>query len=284
MTNPSPSSTTNTSASSNPSRPKVALVLGSGGAKGIAHIGVFKVLHEAKIPIDLIVGCSMGALLGAFYAEGHPPEYILERSLKLIPRKSKLLGLPSPWRGLMGKGFFTTNRMYKTLSEELTSRTFEELKIPLQVVATDLEEGKLTTFSTGRLLEPLCASSAIPGLFQPVKIGDQLYVDGAVISELPIQVAKKSGGQLIIASNVKGWIDIKAKGKIGNVGIRSYYIMRHHFDKITEAHADVVIRPDLTGVMNAIFSNKKVIQEVYRRGKECTEKQLPTIQALLGNG
>ncbi|MEM7361667.1 MAG: patatin-like phospholipase family protein [Bacteroidota bacterium] len=266
-----------------PFTPTITLVLGAGGAKGIAHLGVLEVLHKAKIPIDLIVGCSMGALIGAFYADGHLPEHIFERTLCLMPglKSYQLFGFPSLYHGFAGKGFFSTKRMRKILMKELSAKTFEELKIPLQVVATDLEEGNLVTFGSGSLFDPICASAALPGLLQPVEINNKPYVDGGVISELPVQVAKKRGSQVIIASNAKGWINIKAKKKIGNVSVRSYYIMRHHFDKIREKNADIVIRPDLSGVMNTIFSTKEVMTEVYRRGKECAEKQLPAIKALL---
>lgn len=262
--------------------PRVALVLGAGGSKGIAHIGVLDVLKKADIPVDLVIGCSIGALIGAFYADGHEPDYIFERALKIIPKGPdyKILGLPSPLNGLAGKGFFSTKGMYSILKKELRAKTFEELKVPLQVVATDLQEGKLTIFNSGSLLKPLCASSAIPGFFQAVKIGNTQYVDGAIISELPVGTARQSGAQVVISSDVKGWIDIRHEGVIHNVGVRSYYIMRHHFDQ-KEEKADVIIRPDLSGVMNVIFSKKKIMAEVYERGRKSAEKQLPKIKALL---
>ena len=262
--------------------PRVALVLGAGGAKGMAHIGVLKALHDADIPIDLIVGCSIGALIGAFYADGAYPDHIRERAIELMPRRDyKTFGFPSLIQGFSGQGFFSTEHMQEMLLEELGARTFQELTTPLQVIATDLHKGQLKVFSKGPLIQPLCASAAIPALFQPVTIEGRQYVDGGVITELPIEIARKSGAQIIIASNIKGWRSIHQKGPIENIGIRSYYIMRHHFEEAQEAQADVIIRPDLSGVMNPLFSNPVVMQEVYRRGQTSAQKQLPIIRKLM---
>ena len=271
------------SAASPKKPPKVALVLGSGGAKGIAHIGTLKVLHQAGIPIDLIVGCSIGALIGSFYADGHDPDHIFQRALELIPRKPdyKRFGLPSLSQGFSGNGFFSTQHMQNILMEELGARTFEELKIPFKVIATDIRKGTLTTFSKGPLMKPICASAAIPAFFKPVTIDERQYVDGGIITELPIDVARKSGAQLIIASNVKGWLTIQKRDEVENLGVRSYYIMRHHFDQEQEAQADVIIRPNLSGVMNLLFSNPVVMEEVYKRGKRSAKKQLPYIEEMI---
>lgn len=263
--------------------PKVVLVLGAGGTKGIAHIGVLEALHKAKIRIDLIIGCSMGALIGAFYADGHAPEDILQRALKIIPRMPdyRTFGFPSIYRGITGKGFFSTQRLQSILERELSAKTFEDLKIPFRVIATDIHKGRLHVFSEGPLLSAVCASAALPGLFQPVTIDGKQYVDGGIINELPVKLAQETGASLVIASNVKGWIDIEAKEEIENISIRSYYIMRHHFDQEEESQADIIIRPNLSGVMDVIFSSKNVMKEVYERGRKSAEKQIPYIRERL---
>ena len=225
----------------------------------------------------------MGALIGSFYADGYDPDQILQRALELIPSNPdfKTFGLPSLSQGFSGKGFFSTQQMQNTLMDELGARTFEELKIPFKVIATDIHKGALKEFSKGPLINPVCASAAIPAFFKPVTIDEREYVDGGLITELPIEVARKSGAQLIIASNVKGWLTIQEKGEIENLGVRSYYIMRHHFDQEQEAQADVIIRPNLSGVMNLIFSNPVVMEEVYKRGKRSAKKQLPYIEKMI---
>lgn len=265
------------------SSPKVVLVLGGGGAKGIAHIGVLEALDQANIPIDLIIGCSVGALIGALYADGHQPSHILERAIDIAPRRPgyKVFGLPSPISGVTGRGFFKVQNMGKILEKEITSRTFEELKTPLKVVVTDIHQGALVTLDKGALVPSVCASAAMPIVFQPVNIDGKEYVDGGLLVELPLEVVPQVKGRLLIGSNIKGWLDIKEKGEIKNVGLRSYYIMRNYFDQEKEEKADVIIRPDLSGVMNLVFSNEDVIREVHKRGKEEAQKQIPKIKALL---
>lgn len=263
--------------------PKVVLVLGAGGSKGFAHIGVLEVLQKAGIPIDCIIGCSIGSVIGVLYADGKAPEEILKIGVKFMPQGMgyHTLGLPHLLRGMSGNGFFNTSVIHDVLERELQARTFEELKIPFQVVSTDLHKATLEVFNEGPLLKPVCASSAIPVLFQAVEINKKKYVDGAMISELPIYVAQKTGAKLIIGSNIKGYIDIEDDKDFSSIGKRSYYVLRDYFDKEEESKADITIRPDLAGVRNVIFSDPETMHEVYERGKKCAQAQLPRIQALL---
>ena len=175
--------------------PRVGLVLSAGGVKGLAHIGVVEVLQQAGIPIDLFVGCSIGSLIGVFYASGFDQQHVLDAAFRILPNKPnyKTLGLPSVISGFTGKGFFTTDKMYSILQEELKERTFEELKTPLRVVAANLDNGDIKVFHSGELLKPICASAAMPGFFQPVTIDKAQYVDGGIITELPVGVARASG-------------------------------------------------------------------------------------------
>ena len=263
-------------------KPKVTLILGSGGIKGISQIGAMEVLHEAGIPIDHIVGCSIGALTGSLYANTRDPKKAYEIALDVVPSGYcyRTFGVPSLRKGLRGKGFFNMKRLKKILANNLTVKTFEELQVPLSVMATDVIKGKLTRFSKGPLLAPLCASAAIPGIFQPIVINGQYYVDGAVVSGLPVDIATQIDSDIIIAINVRTLaspeeIDIKS-----GVVQRSYNIMRNKSEREQEKIADIVLRPHSKGP-SLLFANKKKIRNLYEEGKRVAQESLGEIKKLL---
>lgn len=159
---------------------KVGLVLSGGGARGFAHLGLIQALNEAGIYPDVISGTSAGALTGVLYADGYTPKEIL----KLMNSGSRL-DFMRP--ALPREGLLQINGIIKILKTYLRAKTFNELKIPLFVSATDLNNGKAVYFSKGELLDPVIASASIPVLFQPVKIGDISFVDGGVLDNLPLR-------------------------------------------------------------------------------------------------
>jgi len=159
---------------------KIGLVLSGGGARGFAHLGVIEALNEAGIYPGVISGTSAGALVGVLYADGHTPREIL----KLMNSWSRLDFMrPSFPR----EGLLQINGVMKILKCSLLAKTFEELKIPLYVSATDLNNGKVKYFSKGDLFDPVIASASIPVLFQPVIINNIQYVDGGVLDNLPVK-------------------------------------------------------------------------------------------------
>lgn len=158
---------------------KIGIVLSGGGARGFAHLGVLEALHESGIYPDVISGTSAGALAGVLYADGYSPKEIL----KLLNVSSRLEFMRP---ALPREGLLQIGGIIKILKNNLHATTFEELKIPLYVTATDLHNGKAVSFSTGDLINPVIASASIPVLFQPVVINDICYVDGGVLDNLPI--------------------------------------------------------------------------------------------------
>ena len=160
------------------------MVLSGGGARGFAHLGVIQALNEAGIYPDVISGTSAGALAGVLYADGYSPEEIL----KLMNSGSRL-DFMRP--AMPREGLLQINGIIKILKAHLKAKTFEELKIPLYVAATDLNNGKSVYFSEGNLLDPVIASASIPVLFQPVKINNISYVDGGVLDNLPVYPIRK---------------------------------------------------------------------------------------------
>jgi NTE family protein len=155
------------------------LVLSGGGARGFAHLGVIQALNEAGIYPDIISGTSAGALVGVLYADGYSPKEILR-----LMNSGSRLDFMRP--AMPREGLLQLNGIIKILKASLKAETFEKLKIPLIVTATDLNNGRPVYFSEGKLMDPVIASASIPVLFQPVKINDISYVDGGVLDNLPI--------------------------------------------------------------------------------------------------
>lgn len=159
---------------------KVGLVLSGGGARGIAHLGVIKALEELGIQINIVSGASFGAIVGAFYADGYSPDDIF----KLIV-KTNLFKMVQPainWRGLL-----TLEKTEILLHQYLTAKTFEDLKLPLTVVATNVKKGKSKFFYSGELVKPILASSCLPVIFKPVELDGKLYIDGGILNNLPVE-------------------------------------------------------------------------------------------------
>jgi NTE family protein len=177
-----------------PPTPKLGLALGSGAARGLAHIGVLKVLDEAKIPIDIITGTSIGALIGALYAAGVPVTQMEEVALTIDWRKmAKLLDPVLPTSGLTD-----SRKLVAFISELLPAREFDDLLQPLAVTATDINTGEAIIIKQGDLLEALRASLAFPGIFAPVRFGKRFLVDGGLCNPIPTNVARNLGAEKII--------------------------------------------------------------------------------------
>jgi NTE family protein len=180
-------------------RPKIGLALASGSARGLAHIGIIKALQKNKIPIHHIAGCSIGAVVGAMIASGTSTKE-LERFASEIDLKKYVSVLDFRFR--KAGGLLKGEKLKKVFRELLKVGTFEELKIPLSIVATDFITEKQVVFESGDLIEPMRASISIPGIFQPVRIGSQLLVDGGMVDPLPIGILKEKGCDVIIAADI----------------------------------------------------------------------------------
>lgn len=175
-------------------RPKLGLALGSGAARGLAHIGVLKVLEEARIPIDVITGTSMGAFIGAMYAAGVPVVQMEKVALEIDWfSMARLLDPVLPTSGLTdGK------KLVSFMAELLPARAFSDLRMPLAVTATDINTGEAIIIRQGDLLEALRASLAFPGIFLPVRFGNRLLVDGGLCNPIPTDVAHTLGADRIV--------------------------------------------------------------------------------------
>jgi len=177
-----------------PTRPSLGLALGSGAARGLAHIGVLKVLEQAEIPIDIIAGTSMGAFIGAMYAAGVPVAHMEKAALEIDWRSmARLLDPVLPTSGLTD-----SKKLVSFMAELLPARDFEDLNRPLAVTATDINTGEAVIIKQGDLLEALRAGLAFPGIFSPVRFGQRFLVDGGLCKPIPIDVARHLGASKVI--------------------------------------------------------------------------------------
>jgi NTE family protein len=246
---------------------KTGLVLSGGGARGFAHLGVIQALNEAGIIPDIISGTSAGALVGVLYADGYNPREIL--ALMNWASRFDFMRPALPREGLL-----QINGIIKILKANLRSKTFADLKIPLFVSATDLNNGKSVYFSEGDLFEPVIASASVPVLFQPVKIGDISYVDGGVLDNLPIKPLENIC-QVIIGSFVNpiGYVE-KVSGLIG-IAERTFMLSMSK-DVLEKAKRfDLFIAPP--ELRNYGFLDPDKSQEVFDLGYYATKEKLKDI-------
>lgn len=178
----------------------VALVLCGGGAKGAIEIGFYRALCELGVPIHRVIGTSVGAINGAFIASGASPRRLARGWAELRRRDVLQFRWGLLWRGLAAESVYTNRRLRRLLETRLTARTFDELRIPLSVVATDLQEGTPVVIESGPLVEAILASSAVPGLLPPVRVADgRRCIDGALANNMPVDLAFAKGATAAFA-------------------------------------------------------------------------------------
>lgn len=256
-----------------PTHPKIALVLGGGGAKGLAHLGVIKELTDAGITFDMIVGCSAGSMVGALYSDHLDTECIWET---FAPVKSQSILDICIWNSRFGLS--QGKAFYDILERNLTATTFEELKIPLYVVATDLCTGELCTFGSGSLVPAIVASCSIPIVFIPVQHEGRILVDGGVVDPVPVRVARDLGAQCIIAVDIGGGLATDFPSNLLGVGKRSAEITLLWQAEGCVEGCEIVIRPEMTG-FGCFDNNHK--NEIYESGRIAARAALPEIQKIL---
>jgi len=196
---------------------KIGIALSGGGIKGLCHAGVLKALEETGIKPDIISGVSAGAVVGALYADGFTPDEIAAFFEDISFRKLTKIQIPDG-------GFFRIDYFQKFITRKLRAKTFEELRIPLRIVATDLDKGQSVVFSTGKLIDPIVASCSIPVLFSPKVIDGVHYVDGGVLKNFPVSTIREDCDK-VIGINASPLVADEYKVTILNVAARSYNFM-----------------------------------------------------------
>lgn len=261
-------------------KPKVGLALGSGGMWGLTHIGVLKVLEENNVPIDYIAGCSMGAIIGACYALNPNVKELEEKALDFTEWKLvKLIKINT-----LKISLISGNKIKDFLKEIIGDKSFSDTKIPLQIIATDLESGEEIVIKKGKLVDAIMASISIPGIFPPVRLQEGLLIDGGVINPTPVNRVKEMGSDVVVG------IDLTMKDKIEfkNPNIfqtlmRSYEILRTQSTKFNIDKNDknlLIIKPNITKLRKFKFYEiKKFIKE----GEKVGEEYIPKIKSSLKN-
>lgn len=247
--------------------PTIGLALGSGGARGFAHLGVIKVLLEENIPIHYISGSSMGALVASFYGAGLDIDRLYK--LALAFKRKYYLDFTVP-----KMGFIAGKRVKELIRVFTHGKTIEQLDIPISIVATDLLTGEKVVFTQGPVSDAVRASIAIPGIFVPEKINGRLLVDGGVIDRVPISVVKEMGADIVIAVDVSHVKINEEVTSIFDVILQSIDIMQKELVKFSEITSDVMIRPHVGQYSSRAFTN---IEDIIRIGEEETRKQIPMI-------
>ena len=251
-------------------RPRVGLALAGGFARGIAHIGVLRVLREARIPIDVIAGTSVGALIGAAFCAGTSLE-----QMEQIGRTTSFadFGRWTPsWLGLA-----TNQRMEKFLARFTPAKTFEELAIPFAIATTDIEAGMTVYYTRGPIGPPLRASCAYPGLFVPIQFEDRTLVDGFLTAPVPVEGALLLGADLVIAVYLEAG-NLEKPRTFTDILSRSFNIIQRHSDLAWRQQADIVIEPDVKPFVWDDFSKTP---EMVAAGEAAALAALPQIRAAL---
>ena len=252
------------------SLPGIGLALGGGFARGIAHIGVLKVLEEENIPISLVAGTSVGALIGAAYCSG-----VTIPELEEIATRVRFKHF-ARWT-LSRYGFASNQRMIGFLSSILKVKTFEELQIPLAVTATDFSTGEGVVFHSGPLVDPVRASCAYPGMFLPVKIRGRLLVDGMLAHAVPTIPLRDMGAQRVLAVHLKGtWTNGDAGPRhLFDVIGQCFAIAQEMTCGVWKAAADLVIDPDVKGYKYDDFERSS---DLIAAGQAAMRAALPEIR------
>ena len=248
--------------------PRIGLALGGGAARGFAHIGVLQVLDEAGIRPDLVVGTSAGSLVAALYAAGRNGAALARLALQMD--ESAITDWAFPGRGLI-RG----EALARYVREQTGGKPIEQLPLPLGIVATDLDSGQAVLFQRGDVGQAVRASSAVPAVFQPVKIGTREYVDGGLVSPVPVRFARQMGAELVIAVDISTAPDGQATGDAFKLLLQTFAIMGRSISQLELKDADLVLRPRLPGMSSADFSAR---QRTIDAGRDAALAALPALR------
>ncbi len=228
--------------------PKIGLALGGGAARGFAHIGVIQVLEEAGFRPGLVVGTSAGSVVAAFYASGKSGVELQKVALAMEESTFADWALP-----IFSRGMLRGEALARYVSAQVQGRPIESMSLPLGIVATDLNSGEGVLFQRGDTATAVRASSAVPALFQPVRIGTREYVDGGLVSPVPVRYARQMGADLIVAVDISGAPQSNAAGDTLQIMLQSFSIMAKSINAYELREADVVVRPLLAAVGSSDF-------------------------------
>lgn len=270
-------------------RPKIGLALGSGGARGLSHIGVIKALKKNNVPIDYIAGTSIGAVIGGFYALSSDIDQV-EKTFLATDWK-RIIKLSSDIR-LFSGGLLAGNRITEFIQSNLHGgHDFNHLKIPFVAIAADIMTGEQIIIDSGQLALAIRASASFPGILEPVAIGDRLLMDGGLVNPVPADVVHRAGMDIVIAVNLENnkkppTTENKYESNSIYYNIRTALrVMQHNLSCHCLAPADIIIEPEVNNIYwqegNVYWRQFRNAVSLIDAGARAAEKQLPSIRTLI---
>ena len=253
--------------------PKVGLALGGGAARGFAHVGVIQVLEEAGIKPDLVVGTSAGSLVAALYASGRNGQQLQAVAVAMDEAAFADWTLP-----LFSRGVLRGEALGRYVNAQVGNKLIESMPLPLGVVATDLASGQGVLFQRGDTGTAVRASSAVPAVFLPVKIGAHEYVDGGLVSPVPVRYARQMGAELVIAVDISSPPEGNPSADPVQILLQTFAIMGKSINSWELKDADVLVRPSLAGMSGADFAGKR---RAIDAGRAAMLAALPKLKAAL---
>ena len=252
---------------------KLGLALGGGAARGFAHIGVLQVLEEEGIKPQMVVGTSAGSVVASFYASGKTGQQL--QWLADTMDESQFTDWANPFTG---RGMLRGEALGKYINSQLNGMKIEDMKLPLGIVATDLRTGDGVLFRRGDVATAVRASSAVPSVFEPVRIAGKDYVDGGLVSPVPVRYAKQMGADLVLAIDISSRPEDAKTSDMLKVLLQTFSIMGKSISQLELVQADVVVRPALPDIGSTEFSARKKSIEA---GRAAMKQALPQLKALL---
>jgi NTE family protein len=254
---------------------RIGLALGGGAARGFAHIGVIKALEAQGIVPDVVVGTSAGSLVGALYAAGYNGFALHKLALQMDEATISDWSVPFFAKAT---GVFKGEALQSYVDRTVNRVPIERLKIPFGAVATDLNSGKAILFQRGDTGMAVRASSAVPGVFQPVRIGEHVYVDGGLVSPVPVRFAREMGADFVIAVNISAQPDVQPSSSTLDVLLQTFAIMGQSINHYELRDADVVIQPSLGAMKGSDFQGRN---NAILAGEQAASALMPEIKRKL---
>lgn len=256
-----------------PPKPKVGLALGGGAARGFAHVGVIQVLEEAGLKPDLVVGTSAGSLVAALYAAGRNGTQLQQVAESMDEAAITDWTLP-----LFNRGLLRGEALARYVNGLAANRTIEQMPLPLGIVATRLDTGEGVLFQRGDTGTAVRASSAVPAVFLPVRIGGSEYVDGGLVAPVPVRYARQMGADIVVAVDISAAPEGNPSGDPLQILLQTFAIMGKSINRWELREAEVVVRPALVGVGSADFGARRRAVEA---GRAAMLRALPQLKAAL---
>jgi NTE family protein len=253
--------------------PRIGLALGGGAARGFAHVGVIQVLEEAGIRPTLVSGTSAGSLVAAIYASGKTGKQL--QSVAETMEEATFADWTLP---LFNRGMLRGDALARYVNGQVGSRLIEDMVLPLGIVATDLNSGQSMLFQRGDTGTAVRASSAVPAVFQPVRISGREYVDGGLVSPVPVRAARQMGAELVIAVDISSAPEGNLSGGTLDVLLQTFAIMGKSINYFELKEADIVVKPALMGVASADFGSRKKSIEA---GRKAMLQLMPQLRAAI---